>query len=108
MDIIARRQFAPLYIWLKHYFSGGVSSASSCKKEIYDSVGRASDGRSLYGGGLLTLVVNSLLETNLGMPYIYCIFAAYSSRFTEQLTRREHAISFTERIAENHEEHVKM
>ena len=44
MDIIARRQFAPLYIWLKHYFSGGVSSASSCKKEIYDSVGRASDG----------------------------------------------------------------
>ena len=52
MDIIARRQFAPLYIWLEHYFSGGVSSASSCKKEIYDSVGRASDGRSLYGGGL--------------------------------------------------------
>lgn len=70
--------------------------------------GSRSAGFSSGGEKILTLVVNSLLETNLGMPYIYCIFAAYSSRFTEQLTRREHAISFTERIAENHEEHVKM
>lgn len=48
----------------------------------------------------LPLVVNSLLETNLGMPYIFAIFMAYSSRFTEQLTRRKAPISFLDRIAE--------
>ncbi len=50
---------------------------------------------------LLPLVVNSLLETNLGMPYVYAIFIAITARFTEQLTRREQALGFTERIAEN-------
>lgn len=49
----------------------------------------------------LPLIVNSLLETNLGMPYIYAIYIGYSSRFTEQLRRRETPVSFTERIAEN-------
>ena len=52
-------------------------------------------------GKLLPLIVNSLLETNLGMPYIYAIYIAYSRRFTEQLRRREHPLSFRERIAEN-------
>lgn len=52
-------------------------------------------------GKLLPLIVNSLLETNLGMPYIYAIYIAYSRRFTEQLRRREHTLSFRERIAEN-------
>ena len=37
---------------------------------------------------LLTLVTNSLLETNLGLPYIYAIFLAFSARFTERLRRR--------------------
>ncbi|MFG6355559.1 MAG: hypothetical protein K1W26_01855 [Acetatifactor sp.] len=50
---------------------------------------------------LLTLTVNSLLETNLGMPYIYLLYIAYSRRFTEQLTRRPQTVSFTERIREN-------
>ncbi|MGN0404290.1 MAG: hypothetical protein ACI4F1_03635, partial [Bariatricus sp.] len=49
---------------------------------------------------LIPLVVNSLLETNLGMPYIFAIFIAYSSRFTERLTRRKQPIAFTERIKE--------
>lgn len=52
-------------------------------------------------GKLLPLIVNSLLETNLGMPYVYAIYIAYSRRFTEQLRRREHPLSFRERIAEN-------
>ena len=32
---------------------------------------------------ILTLVVNSLLETNLGMPYVYIIFAALTERIAE-------------------------
>ena len=52
-------------------------------------------------GKLLPLIVNSLLETNLGMPYVYAIYIAYSRRFTEQLRRREHSLPFRERIAEN-------
>ena len=50
---------------------------------------------------LLTLAVNSLLETNLGLPYIYFIFIAFSSRFTEQLKRNDKRLSFEESIAEN-------
>lgn len=49
---------------------------------------------------LVPLVVNSLLETNLGMSYIFTIFIAYSRRFTEQLSRREQTLAFTERIQE--------
>lgn len=49
---------------------------------------------------LLPLVINSLLETNLGMPYVFCIFVAYSSRFTEQLHRRKEKVSFAGRIGE--------
>lgn len=55
---------------------------------------------------LQPLIVNSLLETNLGMPYVYCIFAAYTAKFTEQLHRRAHPLTFTERIAENNRERV--
>ncbi len=56
---------------------------------------------------LSPLVVNSLLETNLGMPIIYLIFIAYSSRFTEQLRHRPTAVSLTERIRENNAERVR-
>ena len=49
---------------------------------------------------LRPLIVNSLLETNLGMPYMYLIFIAYSSRFTEDLHRRKTPLSLFERIAE--------
>lgn len=55
---------------------------------------------------LLTLFINSLIETNLGMPYVYCIYIAYSKSLTEQLRPREHKISFSERIVENNGEHV--
>lgn len=55
---------------------------------------------------LRTLIVNSLLETNLGMPYIYVIFIAYSSRFNERFGRRN-KMTLVERIEENNRETVK-
>ena len=42
----------------------------------------------------------SLLETNLGMPYMYLIFIAYTSRFTETLRRRSDPRTLSDRIAE--------
>lgn len=50
---------------------------------------------------LRPLIINSLLETNLGMPYIYLIFIAVTSKFTEQFGRRENTVSLAERIVEN-------
>lgn len=55
---------------------------------------------------LAPMIVNSLLETNLGMPYIFIIFIAVSRRFTEKFTRREKKLSFCERIAESNKEKV--
>ena len=49
----------------------------------------------------------SLLETNLGMPYIYLIYLAYSRRFRENSRRREVPVSLTDRIRENNTERVK-
>ena len=65
--------------------------------------GIRSAGFATTGEKLHTLIVNSLLETNLGMPYVYCIFIMYSKKFTEQLHRRTETLSFTERIAENND-----
>lgn len=62
--------------------------------------GIRSAGFTSMADKLQTLVVNSLPETNLGMPYVYCIFAAYSAKFTEQLHRRKIPVSFTDRISE--------
>ncbi len=61
--------------------------------------GIRSAGFATFGEKMRTLVINSLLETNLGMPYVYCIFIAYSRRFTERLERRESPLSsFTRKI----------
>lgn len=49
---------------------------------------------------LRVLVVNSLMETNLGLPAMYCIYLFVTSRINEDLSRRE-KIRFTERLAEN-------
>lgn len=49
---------------------------------------------------LQTLCINSLLETNLGIPYIYAIFIAYNSRFTEQLKKRENTLTFMQSLNE--------
>lgn len=68
--------------------------------------GIRSAGFASFGEKLRTLVVNSLLETNLGMPYIYAIFLAFSRSFNEDLTRRE-KISFADAIRENNAKTVK-
>lgn len=52
-----------------------------------------------FGAKLMTLVVNSLLETNLGAVPIFCIFVLITQRITEDLKKRER-VSFTERIRE--------
>lgn len=49
--------------------------------------GIRSAGLASAGAKLHTLVGSSPLEINLGIPYVYCIYAAYSVRFTEQLHR---------------------
>lgn len=56
---------------------------------------------------LRPLIVNSPLETNLGMPYVYLIFVALTRRFTPALARREDVPSFRERIAENNGKRVR-
>ncbi len=38
--------------------------------------------------GFMPLIINSLIETNLGIPYLYLIHRAISSRFTENLKTR--------------------
>lgn len=52
-----------------------------------------------WGAKLTTLVVNSLLETNLGAVPIFVIYTALSARFTENLSRRK-GISFSARLGE--------
>lgn len=46
------------------------------------------------------LLINSLLETNLGMPYVYAIYVAVSSKYEESLHPRQLKVSFVERMAE--------
>ena len=50
-----------------------------------------------------TLVVNSLMETNLGLPAIYCIYLFFSSRFTEACKRRETPTTFLGRLEESND-----
>lgn len=68
--------------------------------------GIRSDGRTAEQK-ITTLIVNSLLETNLGMPYIYFLFILYSGRFTETLKERLSPMTFSERVAENNLEKVR-
>lgn len=53
-----------------------------------------------------TLLIDSLMETNLGMPYIYCIYLWYSGRFTSDLKRRSHPVSFLEALRENNDRKI--
>ena len=69
--------------------------------------GIRSAGFETWAEKLRPLLVNSLLETNLGMPYIYIIFIAYTRRFTEQMQRRSETVSFLDRIRENNMQRVR-
>lgn len=53
-----------------------------------------------WGRKLTTLVVNSLVETNLGLPIIFPLYCLITSRFTEDCKRRVGAATFTGRIEE--------
>lgn len=52
-----------------------------------------------WGDKLTTLIVNSLLETNLGAVPIFVIYVGVTSRLNENLKKRE-KVNFTERICE--------
>ena len=41
----------------------------------------------------MTIVVNSLLETNLGLPYMYFIHRAVNKRYHEDLTKRTNTLA---------------
>lgn len=69
--------------------------------------GIRSAGFTSMSDKLMTTVVNSLVETNLGMPYIYFIFLAFSKKFKENLSRRSSPLTLKERIVENNSEKVK-
>lgn len=60
--------------------------------------GIRSDGFSVEQK-IITLVVNSLVETNLGLPAIYLIFLAITSKITEDLTPTNKTIK--NRLREN-------
>lgn len=163
-EIITRRQFAPLYIWLdltflcllflllltrKKYMTIAVGFTMAIVYMVMDygifhliyHSRSISEGYSLFwvllwilsigilvqfgweaglllggirsagfattGEKLLTLTVNSLLETNLGMHYVYWIFAALTGKWTETLRLREDRCTITERIAENDRQKVR-
>ena len=69
--------------------------------------GIRSAGFEDFADKLLTLTTNSLLETNLGMPYIYAIFLAWSAKFNERLRPRKMPLTFLKRLAENNAERVR-
>lgn len=70
--------------WEAGLLLGGIRSAG------FDSIADA----------LYTLSVNSLLETNLGMPYIFLIFIVVTRVRTEQLKKRQFPVSMLGRIKE--------
>lgn len=69
--------------------------------------GIRSAGFTSMSDKLMTTVVNSLVETNLGMPYIYLIFLVYSKKFKENLRRRTKPVTLLQRLEENNGEKVK-
>lgn len=79
------------FAWEFSLLVGGIRSA-----EIAD-----------WGQKLTTLVVNSLLETNLGAVPIYCIYALVTSHYNEDLSRRSLAVTFRGRLKELNEKRVR-
>ena len=49
--------------------------------------------RPLNENSIMTLIINSIIETNLGMPYIYLIFVLVYSHFNEDLTKTDHFVN---------------
>ena len=58
--------------------------------------GIRSSGIEGFADKIHVLVVNSLVETNLGLPAMYCIYLWLSRRVTEELQLREQPLRFLE------------
>ncbi len=56
---------------------------------------------------IMTLVVNSLVETNLGLPALYCIYLLISARRREDLGKPERKLGFTEALKANNAERYR-
>ncbi|MDY4788582.1 MAG: hypothetical protein SO253_04665 [Bacilli bacterium] len=56
---------------------------------------------------LMTMVINSLLETNLGMPYMYFIYIAFSRFYQENLTKKERSLTLKDAMIYNNNLKVK-
>lgn len=69
-------------------------------------LGGIRSGSMEFAEQLRVLVVNSLMETNLGLPAMYCIYLFVTSRVREDLTVRDR-ISFSDRLAENNSERYR-
>ncbi len=52
------------------------------------------------GEKIQTLVINSLLETNLGAVPAFCIYVAITKKWSENMKKRENPVSFFERVKE--------
>lgn len=69
-------------------------------------LGGIRSGSMEFAEQLRVLAVNSLMETNLGLPAMYCIYLFVTSRVREDLTVRDR-ISFSDRLAENNSERYR-
>ena len=69
-------------------------------------LGGIRSGSMEFAEQLRVLAVNSLMETNLGLPAMYCIYLCVTSRVREVLTVRDR-ISFLDRLAENNAERYR-
>ncbi len=54
-----------------------------------------------FADKIQTMIVNSLLETNLGMPYIYIIYIAITKKYNEDLQKRKEPLIFLKRLSED-------
>lgn len=92
-ELIARRAFPAAYIGLDLLFLALFAGMLLWKRR---SVGFTLEEK------LRPLIINSLLETNLGLPYLFAIYIAVTGRFTEQLRRRPDKLTFRDRLREYH------
>lgn len=63
--------------------------------------GIRSSGFESFADKLHVLIINSLVETNLGLPPIYAIYLWVTARVTEELKLRTPRVTFLERLAES-------
>ena len=92
-ELIARRAFPAAYIGLDLLFLALFAGILLWK---HRSAGFTLEEK------LRPLIINSLLETNLGLPYLFAIYIAVTGRFTEQLHHRPEKLTFRDRLREYH------